>query len=143
MARTYSRHKEYKEGTFSSGGDICNPWSIKGKASLSHARGFILEALWHNWTKATIASCKEKRESRWGSEWFSSGWVLRFDIFAGGDPNEISLIHQVSYAEVFNSVWMVVDAVNNTSGLNIKFPSDYDVQEKMAAQCEKKSEIGL
>ena len=32
--------------------------------------------------------------------------------FAGGDPNDISLIHQVSYAEVFNSAWMVVDAVN-------------------------------
>ena len=36
-----------------------------------------------------------------------------------------------------------MDAVNNTSGLNIKIPSDYDVQEKMAAQFEKKSEIGL
>ena len=32
--------------------------------------------------------------------------------FAGGRPEDISLVHGISHSEVFRSVWLVVDAVN-------------------------------
>ena len=37
--------------------------------------------------------------------------ALRY--FAGGDPYDIMLVHGVSHAEIYRSVWKVVDAVNH------------------------------
>ena len=68
---------------------------------------------------------------------------MAIHFFAGCDPYDIALIHQVSLTEFFRSVWKVVDAVNATTAFDIKFPTDYKIQGKMAAKFHKKSEISL
>jgi len=34
--------------------------------------------------------------------------------FTGGDPLDIAIVHRISHAEVFHSVWIVVDAICHT-----------------------------
>jgi hypothetical protein len=45
--------------------------------------------------------------------------------FAGGRPEDISLVHGISHTEVFHSVWMVVDAINQCEELAFTFPEDH------------------
>jgi hypothetical protein len=63
--------------------------------------------------------------------------ALRY--FAGGSSYDISLTHGVSHTEVFNSVWIVVEAVNKCSEFDIKFPSDHAKQREIAAGFAYKS----
>ena len=63
--------------------------------------------------------------------------ALRY--FAGGSSYDISLTHGVSHTEVFNSVWLVVQAVNKCSELDIKFPSDHAKQREIATGFASKS----
>ena len=51
--------------------------------------------------------------------------------FAGGSAYDIAIAHGVLVRQVYTSVWRVVDAVNNTSSLDIVFP-DYDEQERIS-----------
>mmetsp|Transcript_13429 Transcript_13429/g.25216 ORF Transcript_13429/g.25216 Transcript_13429/m.25216 type:complete len:487 (+) Transcript_13429:1058-2518(+) len=68
--------------------------------------------------------------------------ALRY--FCGGDPQDIGLAHGVNgTTEVLKSVWFVVDAVNLTSSMNIKFPVSHDEQRRIAAGFKAKSRIGL
>lgn len=68
--------------------------------------------------------------------------ALRY--FCGGDPKDIGHTHGVSNTtEVMKSVWYVVDAVNATPSLDIKFPSTHEGQRKVAAWFRRKSRIGL
>ena len=63
--------------------------------------------------------------------------------FAGGDPCDICLVHQVCHAEFYRSVWIIVDAIHASNEFDIKFPSDYAMQQQMAAKFSQKSSIGL
>jgi hypothetical protein len=68
--------------------------------------------------------------------------ALRY--FCGGDPQDIGLAHSVNgTTEVLKSVWFVVDAVNLTCSMNIKFPVSHDAQWQIAAGFKAKSQIGL
>jgi hypothetical protein len=46
--------------------------------------------------------------------------TLRY--LAGGQPMDIALDHGVSHSEVFTSLWMVIDAINQEPDLAINFP---------------------
>ena len=50
--------------------------------------------------------------------------ALRY--FAGGRPEDVSLVHGISHTEVFNSVWQVVDAVNTCPALDFCFPETHE-----------------
>ena len=56
--------------------------------------------------------------------------ALRY--FAGGRPEDIALVHGISHTEVFNSVWMIVDAVNTAPELAFSFPEDHEKQKELA-----------
>ena len=47
---------------------------------------------------------------------------MALSCFAGGSVLDISLVYGVSYVEVYESIWRVVDAINHTECLDIKFP---------------------
>lgn len=64
--------------------------------------------------------------------------ALRY--FAGGRPDDITLSHGISHSEVFNSVWLVVDAVDKCSDLEFHFPTDHAEQRKVAAGFRAKSD---
>ena len=62
--------------------------------------------------------------------------ALRY--FSGRSPLDIALVHAVSHSEIFRSVWVVVDAVNQTKSLNNKFPKDHVEQRKVTLGFQKK-----
>ena len=52
--------------------------------------------------------------------------------FAGGSPYDIMLSHGISHTSFFESVWSVVDAVNQHPDLAIKFPELHEKQREIA-----------
>ena len=56
--------------------------------------------------------------------------AIRF--FAGGSPYDLSGLFAISVKEVYRSVWVIVDAINNCHKLRIEFPSDHAQQQKIA-----------
>ena len=67
--------------------------------------------------------------------------ALRY--FSGGRPDDISISHGISHSEVFNSVWIVVDAVNTTKELSFHFPSDHEQQRRIAKGFKARSRCGF
>jgi len=63
--------------------------------------------------------------------------------FAGGDALDIALVHGVSRSEVFRSVWIVVDAINDTPDFDIRFPADHDEQRSIASMFQTVSSAGF
>jgi DDE superfamily endonuclease len=64
--------------------------------------------------------------------------------FAGGDPLDLALVHGVSHSEVFNSVWMVVDAVlHHTPALDIVVPKSDADQRQLAKDFHSVSTAGF
>jgi hypothetical protein len=58
------------------------------------------------------------------------GIAIRY--FAGGSPYDIMSKFGVSHTSVFESVWMVVEAVNKLPAMNIEYPSDIEEQKMIA-----------
>lgn len=56
--------------------------------------------------------------------------ALRY--FSGGSPYDIMVKYGVSHTSVFESVWMVVEAVNVCEQMKITYPSDVEEQKKIA-----------
>ena len=67
--------------------------------------------------------------------------ALRY--FAGGRPDDIALVHGISHTEVFNSVWKVVDAVNDCKVLDFSFPTDHGEQLSIAQKFLLNSKAGF
>lgn len=63
--------------------------------------------------------------------------------FAGGSKYDIACNHGVGVGQVYDSVWMVVDAIHETSSLDISFPSSHVEQQSMADQFKEKSGCGF
>jgi DDE superfamily endonuclease len=63
--------------------------------------------------------------------------------FAGGRPDDIAISHGIAHSEVFKSVWMVVDAVNNCPDLYFGFPACHEKQKSLAAAFKEKSVAGF
>jgi hypothetical protein len=49
--------------------------------------------------------------------------------YAGGSTYDIALVHGISQTEVYNLVWCVVDAVNQSPLLKNQFPEEHRVAE--------------
>ena len=67
--------------------------------------------------------------------------ALRY--MCGGDPYDIALAHGVHQNEVKKSCWIVVDAVNGTASLDIRYPVCHEEQLDVANGFKAKSTIGL
>jgi hypothetical protein len=67
--------------------------------------------------------------------------ALRY--LAGGQPLDIALVHGVSHSEVFESLWKVVDAINQHPELAITFPTSHQQQLALADDFRKKSSAGF
>jgi hypothetical protein len=54
--------------------------------------------------------------------------------FAGASPYDLSVLHGMCVTEVYNSIWMVVAAINSCTApeLKIEFPSDHAEQLRLA-----------
>ena len=63
--------------------------------------------------------------------------------FAGGDPADIFQVHGGHYVEVYKSVWLVVDAINQCPELQIRFPTSHEKQREIAKGFQRKSTIGI
>ena len=63
--------------------------------------------------------------------------------FAGGDPLDIALVHGISHSEVYRSVWIVTDAVNNNSTFDIRYPSSHVEQKRIARDFKAKNKGGF
>ena len=66
--------------------------------------------------------------------------ALRF--FAGGDPYDLSIIHNVCRESVYDSVWGVVDCINQCTTLSFSFPSLTE-QQDICAGYKRRSWINL
>ena len=58
--------------------------------------------------------------------------------FVGRSQFDICQIHGVSYHEVMNSVWIVVDLINLCDSIKIKFPCTHTEQNTVAQGLKKK-----
>lgn len=67
------------------------------------------------------------------------GAAIRF--FAGGAAYDISVMFGISHSSVFESVDAVVNAINGTAAMDIKFPSDHDEQREIARGFQNKSPV--
>jgi DDE superfamily endonuclease len=63
--------------------------------------------------------------------------------FAGGRLEDIAISHGIGHSEVFNSCWMVVDAVNNCPELAITFPTCHEKQRALVQEFQEKSAVGI
>jgi hypothetical protein len=75
------------------------------------------------------------------THWMRLSIALRY--LAGGQPMDIALVHGVSHSIVFYSLWQVIDAINQTSSLAIKFPESHEEQQKIALDFKNKSSAGF
>jgi DDE superfamily endonuclease len=67
--------------------------------------------------------------------------ALRY--FAGGDPLDIAAVYKVNRGLVYKSVWLVVEAINQTRHFDIKFPDTYEEQRKIANEFRLISYVGF
>lgn len=67
--------------------------------------------------------------------------AIRF--FAGGSPCDIMSSHGMGKSEVYNSVWMTVNAINATKQFNIVFPTDHTTQKRIAQGFQQHSVPGF
>lgn len=63
--------------------------------------------------------------------------------FAGGDADDIGVIHGVHRNEVLESVRRIINAVHASPTLAIKFPTDYAEQQRVVDGFKEKSSIGV
>jgi hypothetical protein len=73
----------------------------------------------------------------------SARLAMALRYFAGGDPNDISAVFSVHNVVVYQSVWLVVQAINEITTLDIQYPTSYDEQQKIADAFQGKSGIAL
>ena len=67
--------------------------------------------------------------------------AIRF--YAGGRPEDIMLVHGISFGEVYHSVWLVADAINSCSNLAFRYPDSHTAQRAVATEFEKKSKVNF
>ena len=67
--------------------------------------------------------------------------AIRF--FAGGSPYDIMGKYGISYSEVMDCVWYVVDAVNSVEEFAIEYPESADEQERIAQEFKRVSQANI
>ena len=69
------------------------------------------------------------------------GCALQF--WSGGDAHDLMLVFRISYYKVFRSIDFVRKAINQTSSLQLKFPTDHAKQRAIVKSFEQKSNISF
>ena len=69
--------------------------------------------------------------------------AIAIRYFAGGDPLDLAIVYHVTPCLVYQCVWEVVDAINQTKELDITFPSTYKEQEAVANEFKTRSSAGF
>ena len=84
-------------------------------------------------------SRKEAHSENWSAPPIPNGIIstsVRLGIairyFAGGSPYDILVKFGVSHTSIFESVWIVVEAINMLPAMKIEYPSDVEEQKKIA-----------
>jgi hypothetical protein len=67
--------------------------------------------------------------------------ALRY--FAGGSAHDIMSAFGLSHTAVFDSVWSVVEAVNQLPEFYIEYPNSHTEQKNIAAGFKKASSVGF
>jgi hypothetical protein len=67
--------------------------------------------------------------------------ALRY--FAGGSVHDIKIAHGVSKTVVYDSVWVVVNAVNDCNLFQMEYPSCHEEQRQIAKEFENRSMAGF
>ena len=65
--------------------------------------------------------------------------AIRF--FAGAEAYDISVMFGISHTSMFDSLDCVVNAINGTEAMDIKFPTDHEEQRKIARGFQMKSPV--
>jgi hypothetical protein len=63
--------------------------------------------------------------------------------FAGGSVWDIAIVHGVSVSAVYESIWIIVHAVNVCSSLRLQFPHTHQKQREAAQEFKKISKAGF
>jgi hypothetical protein len=63
--------------------------------------------------------------------------------FAGGSPYDIMAKYEVSHSQMMESVWYVVEAVNNLDEFAIEYPESADEQDRIAKEFERVSKANI
>ena len=64
-------------------------------------------------------------------------------LFAGGSAYDLATTYGISVRKAYQSLGLVIDAINQTDELTIKFPSDHQEQLKIAQDFQQKSTPGF
>jgi hypothetical protein len=73
----------------------------------------------------------------------SARLAMALRYFAGGDPNDISAVFSVHNVVVYQSVWLALQAINETTTVDIQYPTLCDEQQKIADTFQGKLGIAL
>ena len=71
---------------------------------------------------------------------YSTRVAAAIRYMSGGDPKDIQLVFGISNSEVYKSVWLVVDAINETTEFDIVYPSSHEEQREIARGFQSVSE---
>jgi hypothetical protein len=73
----------------------------------------------------------------------STRLAVAIRYFAGGSPYDLGGLFAISVKEVYRSVGIIVDTINNCHELRIQFPMDHAAQKKVALGFKAKSVAGF
>jgi len=73
----------------------------------------------------------------------STRLAVAIRYFAGGSPYDLGGLFAISIKEVYRSVGIIVDVINNCHELSIQFPMDHASQKKVALGFKAKSVAGF
>jgi hypothetical protein len=66
--------------------------------------------------------------------------ALALRYFAGGSPYDLMAKYGVSHTSVFDSVWIVVEAIKNVREFDIEYPLSHDEQRRIAKEFKQESQ---
>lgn len=97
---------------------------------------------------ADTTSTKKSRRNTFATKYFHNGPIhtttrlacaLRY--FAGASPYDLMSNYGLSYNAVMDSIWCVVEAINQHRDFDIEYPSQYSQQEEIAAEFCRNSRV--
>jgi hypothetical protein len=81
-----------------------------------------------------MKQCDHSKSTSNGPIFHSIQVACAIRYFAGGSPYDIATTFGIAVSEVFESVWDVVDAVNNHPDFEIRYPDSHDEQRRIASR---------
>jgi hypothetical protein len=69
--------------------------------------------------------------------------IMALCYITGGNALDIACVYKVNRSLVYECVWLVVNAINTTKKLDIKFPTQHNEQMELAKEFKARSSIHL